>query len=477
MHIKQDLVNQILFNEISLEEAQKISCEALNKYNHGELFCEYREFEVISLDDNHIKNVSFNADKGFGLRGVTEDFSYYVHSSAVNSQKLKQAANELKVMGKSFNLKLAENVNREQNLYLNNNPNNEFNQQQKIQLLQQINKYLRSKDSKIKEVSCTIISNWQVVSILKFDGRLASDIRPLVRLNISVVVDDGKNREAAGNGVGGRYNIKQLFTEECWQSTADEALRQALILLEAKPAPAGEMPVVLGNGWPGILLHEAVGHGLEGDFNRKKTSIYSDKLGERVAAKGVTIVDQGNIKDRRGSLNIDDEGNATKKNILIEDGILKSYMQDEINANLMKQNITGNGRRESYAHQPMPRMTNTFMLNGDCEQEEMIKKVKKGVFAKNFSGGQVDITSGNFVFSASEAYMIENGSITYPIKGMTLIGNGPDVMKKITMIGNDLALDPGIGTCGKNGQGVPVGVGQPSLLVDKMTIGGTNLDS
>jgi TldD protein len=343
----------------------------------------------------------------------------------------------------------------------------------KIETLAAIDAYARKKESKIKQVSASLAGSWQAVHIIRPNGAPAADIRPLVRLNVSIVVGDGKRMETGSYGTGGRCTYEEFLKPETWQAAVDEAIRQALVNLESAEAPGGEMQVVLGPGWPGVLLHEAVGHGLEGDFNRKQTSAYATLMGERVAAKGVTIVDDGTFADRRGSLTIDDEGTPTSRTVLIEDGILVGYLQDRLNARLMGMKPTGNGRRQSHAHHPMPRMTNTFMLAGDKSPEEIIASVKKGLYAVNFGGGQVDITSGKFVFSATEAYLIENGRIGRPVKGATLIGNGPDVMRKVSMIGNDLKLDPGIGTCGKEGQGVPVGVGQPTLKIEQLTVGGT----
>ena len=319
----------------------------------------------------------------------------------------------------------------------------------------------------------SITGEWQAIQIIRADGRRAADIRPLIRLNVSVVAAEGERMETGGHGVGGRTSYTDYFAEDAWKAQVDEAFRQALVNLESVSAPAGEMPVVLGPGWPGILLHEAIGHGLEGDFNRKKTSAFSGLLGERIASPGVTVVDDGTIADRRGSLSIDDEGTPTQNTVLIEDGILAGYMQDRMNARLMGARPTGNGRRESFAHSPMPRMTNTYMLSGDKSPEEIVAAVPKGLYAVNFGGGQVDITSGKFVFSASEAYLIEDGAIGAPVKGATLIGNGPDALTRVKMVGDDMSLDPGVGTCGKEGQGVPVGVGQPTLLIDNLTVGGT----
>ena len=360
-------------------------------------------------------------------------------------------------------------------LYVATNPIHEVEFADKVSLLEQIDAYLRSKDARVKQVSASVTGEIQVVNILRAEGEEAMDTRPLVRLNVSVVVEHNGKMETGSSGAGARCGYGAYIAESAWKAQADEALRRALVNLEAKPAPAGDLPVVLGNGWCGVLLHEAVGHGLEGDFNRKGSSTFSGRVGEQVASKGVTVVDDGTLAGRRGSLTIDDEGTPTERTVLIEDGILKGYMQDRMNARLMGVRPTGNGRRESYAHLPLPRMTNTFMLAGNATQADMIASISRGVYCANFGGGQVDITSGKFVFSASEAYLIENGKITTPIKGATLIGNGADTMQRIQAIGNDLELDSGVGTCGKAGQSVPVGVGQPSLLIESMTVGGTEI--
>jgi TldD protein len=345
---------------------------------------------------------------------------------------------------------------------------------EKTDLLRQVDAYARSRDPRISQVIVGLSATHETILVAATDGTLAADIRPLVRLNVNVIAEQGGRREQGSDGGGGRFSYRVLLENDAWRQMADEAVRQALVNLEAEAAPAGTMPVVLGPGWPGVLLHEAVGHGLEGDFNRKGTSAYSGRLGEKVAAESVTVIDDGTIEKRRGSLTIDDEGTATQQNVLIENGILKNYMQDKLNARLMNTGPTGNGRRESFAHLPMPRMTNTFMLPGEYPPEEIIASVDRGLYAVNFAGGQVDITSGRFVFSASEAYLIENGRVTRPVKGATLIGNGPEAMTRVSMVGNDLKLDPGIGVCGKDGQSVPVGVGQPTLRIDKLTVGGTD---
>jgi TldD protein len=364
-------------------------------------------------------------------------------------------------------------VGTNRSLYSDQNPLSSLSFEKKVDLLGQMDLYARSKDPRVKQVSASLSGQWQAIQIIRSGGHRLADIRPLVRLSVSIVVEQDGRMENGSFGTGGREGFEAFITQESWQGAIDEALRQALVNLESIPAPAGEVPIVLGPGWPGILLHEAIGHGLEGDFNRKGTSAFAGLMGQRVASKGVTVVDDGTLNDRRGSLSIDDEGTPTQTTTLIEDGILTGYLQDRMNARLMGTKSTGNGRRQSYAHAPIPRMTNTYMLNGNKDPGEIMESVKKGVYAVSFGGGQVDITSGKFVFSCTEAYQIEDGRIGAPLKGATLIGNGPDVLTKVSMIGNDMELDPGIGTCGKEGQGVPVGVGQPTLLIDNMTVGGT----
>ena len=358
-------------------------------------------------------------------------------------------------------------------LYTDDNPLGAPSFEEKVHLLQTIDDYARAVDPRVKQVSVSLASNWQSIDIIRLDGERLRDIRPLTRFNVSIVVEQDGRQESGSYGTGGRQGLDVFLKDDCWQDSVNEALRQALVNLDSVPAPAGEMDVVLGPGWPGILLHEAIGHGLEGDFNRKKTSAFAGLMGERVASPGVTVVDDGTIADRRGSLTIDDEGTPTSSTTLIEDGILVGFMQDRQNARLMDMAPTGNGRRQSYAHIPMPRMTNTYMLNGKHEPEEILRSVKNGLYAVSFGGGQVDITSGKFVFSCTEAYRIEDGKIGAPVKGAMLIGNGPDALTRVPMVGNDMALDPGIGTCGKNGQGVPVGVGQPTVRIDQLTVGGT----
>ena len=472
------ITDDIFFNQTDLgqDAIQRIVSDSIGHCDDGELFIEYRQSEAFGFDDGRLKTATFDSSQGFGLRGIVGETRAYAHASELSETSIKRAAETVKAL-KSGHQALATNSPARTNakLYSDENPilNMEFSD--KVKLLQDIDSYARSKDPKIQQVSASLSASWQAVQILRANGHRAADIRPLVRLNISVVVADGDKMEAGGTGVGGRMNYANYIETENWQAQVDEAFRLAMVNLEAVPAPAGEMDVVLGPGWPGVMLHEAVGHGLEGDFNRKGTSLYSNKIGERVASKGVNVFDDGTIINRRGSLTIDDEGVPSQKNLLIEDGILVKYMQDTQNAYLMNVEPTGNGRRQSFAHCPMPRMTNTYLDNGSFSSKEIIESVDKGIYAVNFGGGQVDITSGDFVFSSSEAYMIENGKIKYPIKGATLIGNGANAMQKIKMIGNDLKLDEGIGTCGKDGQGVPVGVGQPTLLMDGITIGGTNI--
>jgi TldD protein len=440
----------------------------------GELFLEYRESESISLEDGRIRAASFDTRRGFGLRAVLGEASYYAHAGELSDAALARAAATIKAAKSAEHAMVAgAPAIATTPLYAGLNPLAEMPFATRAGLLQEIDAYARAADSRVTQVMASIAGEWQVVEIMRADGARLADLRPLVRLNVSVVLEKDGRRETGSHGAGGRTAYAPLIEPEFWQGAVREAIRQAAVNLESIPAPAGEMPVVLGAGWPGILLHEAIGHGLEGDFNRKQTSAFAGLMGSRIASKGVTVVDDGTLPDRRGSLTIDDEGTPTSRTILIEDGILTGFIQDRQNARLMNMRATGNGRRQSYAHSPMPRMTNTIMLGGDATAEDMIKSVKRGLYAVNFGGGQVDITSGKFVFSASEAYMIEDGKIGAPVKGATLIGNGPDALTKVEMIGNDPALDPGVGTCGKNGQGVPVGVGQPTMKMSGLTIGGT----
>ncbi len=452
--------------------------DALGAADDGELYLEHRASEAYVFDDGRLKQASGDVSQGFGLRAVKGETTAYAHSAELSDAALKRAAQTVRAVDAgqaSARTAIEPAFGANHSLYTGENPLDAVPFATKLDVLEQIDAYLRTKDARVKQVSATLAATMQEIEIIRADGRATRDVRPLVRLSIQVVVGANGKMESGSSGAGGRYLYDALLKPEGWQPIADEALRQALVNLEAKPAPAGELPVVLGAGWCGVLLHEAVGHGLEGDFNRKGSSTFAGRIGDQVAAKGVTVIDDGTFENRRGSLTIDDEGTPTQRNVLIEDGILKGYIQDRMNARLMGVAATGNGRRESYAYGPLPRMTNTFMLGGNAVKEEMIASVKRGIYAAYLGGGQVDITSGKFVFNATEAYLIENGKITAPIKGATLIGSGPECMQKITAIGNDMALDPGIGTCGKGGQSVPVGVGQPSLLISGMTVGGTEL--
>ena len=448
--------------------------DTLNGADDGELFMEFRQSEALGFDDGRLKTASFDTNQGFGLRCVAGESTGYAHASDLSEAALKRASEAVTAVKTGHTGVSAEGPARTNtHLYTDENPLGAQSFEEKVKLLAEIDAYARAKDARVQQVSASLAGEWQAVEIIRADGSSLRDVRPLVRLNVAIVAGDGDRQESGSFGVGGRMGYETFIDPMKWRAQVDEALRQALVNLESVPAPAGEMDVVLGPGWPGILLHEAIGHGLEGDFNRKKTSAFAGLLGSRVAAPGITVVDDGTLADRRGSLTIDDEGTPTSRTVLIEDGILKGYMQDRLNARLMGMAATGNGRRESYAHQPMPRMTNTYMLSGHHEPDEILSSVKKGLYAVSFGGGQVDITSGKFVFTCTEAYMIEDGRVTRPVKGATLIGNGPDVLTRVSMIGNDMKLDPGIGTCGKGGQGVPVGVGQPTLLVKGLTVGGT----
>jgi TldD protein len=448
--------------------------DAVGPLDDGELFMEYRESEAIVLDDQRIRSAAFDTSLGFGLRGVAGDATGYAHAGEVSEPALMRAAETVGAVrsGHSGHADVAPRSTNTR-LYSPDNPLAGMDFAAKTALLSAIDAYARGRDPRVKQVSATLSGEWQAVRIIRADGAQLADLRPLVRLNVSVVVERDGRRESGSFGSGGRFAYAQVVAEAAWRAAVDEALRQALVNLEAVDAPAGEMEVVLGPGWPGILLHEAIGHGLEGDFNRKGTSAFAGLVGKRIAAPGVTVVDDGTMPDRRGSLSIDDEGTPTSRTVMIEDGILKGFIHDRLSARLTHVAPTGNGRRESYAHVPMPRMTNTIMLNGTQSPEELLAGVSRGLYAKNFGGGQVDITSGKFVFSASEAYLIEDGKLGAPVKGAMLIGDGPTALTRISGVANDLMLDPGIGTCGKNGQGVPVGVGQPSMRIGGLTVGGT----
>ena len=467
--------DDLFFEQTGMDRAQieRTVNDALKGADDGELYLEYRQSESLVWDDKKLKNASFDTTQGFGLRAVSGEATGYAHAASLDEKAVARAAETVKAIKAQRGGTLAlppHGTNR--HLYDDNNPLQGKSFEDKIRLLQEIDAYIRDKNPNVHQVSISIGGSWQAVQIIRPDGWRAADIRPLVRLNISVAAKDGERIESAGSGAGGRLDYARWFDPEGWQKVADEALRKAFLNLDAVDAPAGEMTVVLGPGWPAVMLHEAIGHGLEGDFNRKKTSAFAGLLGQRIAAPGVTIVDDGTIDKRRGSLSIDDEGTPSQCTPLIEDGILVGFMQDRLNARLMGVKATGNGRRESFAHQPFPRMTNTIMRSGTMSRDEIVSSVKKGIYAVDFGGGQVDITSGKFVFTASEAYEIENGKVGRPVKGASLVGTGFEALKGISMIGNDSALDWGVGTCGKNGQSVPVGVGQPTMRIENMTVGG-----
>ena len=447
---------------------------ALQGADDGELFLEYRQSEMMMFDNGRLKQATYDTAQGFGLRAVKDEAVGYAHASDMSEQAIARAADTVRAVKGGYTGSYAAAPGRSNiRLYTEENPLAAPGFEAKVKLLEAIDAHARAKDPRVRQVSVSLGATWQMVEIVRADGQIYRDVRPLVRVNVSVVAGEGDRQESGSFGYGGREGYARFVEPSMWQSAVDEAVRQALVNLTSVPAPAGEMDVVLGPGWPGVMLHEAVGHGLEGDFNRKKTSAFAGLMGQRVAAPGVTVVDDGTMAGRRGSLSIDDEGTPTHRTTLIEDGILVGYIQDRQNARLMKMKPTGNGRRESYGHVPMPRMTNTYMLGGTHEPGEIIASVKNGIYAVNFGGGQVDITSGKYVFQCTEAYRIENGRIGAPLKGAMLIGNGPTDLNRISMVGNDMKLDTGIGTCGKNGQGVPVGVGQPTLRMDRITVGGT----
>jgi TldD protein len=468
--------DELFFNRAGLDRArvEAIVAEALSGCDDGELYLEYCQSEGIGFDDGRVKSASFDTTQGFGLRAVVGEAAGYAHASELSEPAIRRAATAVQaVRGGHQGTMAAPPVGTNRALYRDDNPLGEVDFEAKVKLLADIDAYARAKDPRVHQVSAALAGEWQAVQIIRADGLRVADIRPLVRLSVSVVVEEDGRMEAGSHGAGGRTSFHAYLEPGQWRAQVDDALRQALVNLGSVPAPAGEMQVVLGPGWPGILLHEAIGHGLEGDFNRKRTSAFAGLMGQRIAAPGVTVIDDGTLIDRRGSLSIDDEGTPSQRTVLIEDGVLSGYMQDRQNARLMGMKPTGNGRRQSFGHIPMPRMTNTIMLNGGREPEEIIGSVGKGLYAVNFGGGQVDITNGKFVFSCTEAYLIEAGKLGPAVKGATLIGNGPDVLTKVAMIGNDMKLDEGIGTCGKEGQGVPVGVGQPTLRIDGLTVGGT----
>ena len=455
------------------EQAQALTAKALGKADDGELYLQYRKAEAFGFDDGRLKTASYDTSSGFGLRAVSGEMTAFAHSNEMTPAAIRRAAETMALIEPGVAAKAGPPQGTNRHRYTAADPLDLVPFADKVNLGQTIDAAARARDPRVAQVSVSLSGTWSVVEIVRADGFVATDVRPLVRLNVSIVAEQNGRRETGSYGIGGRYLYNDLFEPATYNRAIDEALSQALVNLESIAAPAGEMTVLLGNGWPGILLHEAIGHGLEGDFNRKGTSAFSGRIGERVAAEGVTVVDDGSLQDRRGSLTIDDEGTPTRETVLIEDGILKGYMQDRLNARLMGVEATGNGRRESYAHAPMPRMTNTFMKAGNDDPAELLSRVKKGIFAKAFGGGQVDIVSGKFVFSCTEAYLIEDGKLGAPIKGATLIGDGPSSLTRVRGIGNDFALDEGIGMCGKGGQSVPAGVGQPTLLVDGLTVGGT----
>lgn len=470
------ITDDLFYTQAGLDRTcvEGLVAEALAGADDGELYLEYAQSESFGWDDGRLKTANFDTTQGFGLRAVSGEATGFAHASVLSEDAIRRAGATVRAVraGHSGGVALAPEGTQK---LVNNfsNPLHDIDFSSKVKLLSEIDAYARSRDPRVRQVMASVSGEWQAIQIVRANGQRVADIRPLVRLNVSVVVADGERMESGSHGAGGRVTYAEYFQPHNWQQQVDEALRMALVNVQALPAPAGEMTVVVGPGWPGVLLHEAVGHGLEGDFNRKKTSAFAGLMGQRVAAPGVTVVDDGTLANRRGSLSIDDEGTPTRCTTLIEDGILVGYMQDRLNARLMGMAPTGNGRRQSFAHQPIPRMTNTIMLSGTCTAPEILASVKKGLYAVNFGGGQVDITSGKFVFSASEAYLIENGVIGPAVKGATLIGNGPDALTRVTMIGNDSTLDSGIGTCGKDGQGVPVGVGQPTLRLEGLTVGGT----
>ncbi|MGE3623026.1 MAG: metalloprotease TldD [Bdellovibrionales bacterium] len=467
--------DQLFFEQTGMDRlaVERTVNEALKGADDGELFLEYRQSESFVWDDGKLKNASFDTSQGFGLRAVSGEATGYAHAVNLDESAVKRGSETVKAIrnGKSGSLALPpQGTNR--HLYDDGNPLQGKSFEEKIKLLQEIDAYIRTKESRVHQVSVSLAASWQAVQIIRPDGWRAADIRPLMRLNVSVVTRDGERIEAGGSGGGGRLEYARWFEPGEWKKLADEALRKSLVNLDAVDAPAGEMTVVLGPGWPAVMLHEAIGHGLEGDFNRKKTSAFAGLMGQRIAAKGVTIVDDGTIEKRRGSLSIDDEGTPSQCTPLIEDGVLVGFMQDRLNARLMGVKPTGNGRRESFACQPFPRMTNTIMRSGSLKKDEILASVQKGIYAVDFGGGEVDITSGKFVFTMSEAYEIENGRIGRPLKGASLVGTGFEALKQVSMIGNDSTLDWGVGTCGKNGQSVPVGVGQPTMRMENMTVGG-----
>ncbi|MBF6631152.1 MAG: metalloprotease TldD [Comamonas sp.] len=473
------VARQLLLEPFGLDESHLSRALAeirANQVDDADLYFQYTRAEGWSLEEGIVKTGSFSIDQGVGVRAVSGEKTAFAYSDDISEASLLDAARTVRAISGAQQQRKVRipktTIAPSRTLYPGIDPIASMNSTEKVELLGKVETLARAKDPRVVQVMAGLASEYDVVMVARADGTLAADVRPLVRLSVTVIAEQGDRREVGSSGGGGRFGLA-YFSDAQITEYVNEAVEQALINLDSRPAPAGEMTVVLGSGWPGVLLHEAVGHGLEGDFNRKGSSAFSGRIGQRVAAKGVTILDDGTLPDRRGSLNVDDEGCPTQANVLIEDGILKGYIQDSLNARLMGVKATGNGRRESYASLPMPRMTNTYMLGGDKDPQEIIASIKKGLYATNFAGGQVDITSGKFVFSASLAYWVENGKIQYPVKGATLVGNGPECMKKVSMIGNDMRLDSGVGTCGKEGQSVPVGVGQPTMRIDGLTVGGT----
>ncbi|MEN9890031.1 MAG: metalloprotease TldD [Pseudomonadota bacterium] len=474
------LAQQLLIDPFGLDEsklAKALGAIGEHRVDDADLYFQITRHEGWSLEEGIVKSGSFSIDQGVGVRAVAGEKTAFAYSDDISEASLLDAAATVRTIaaaGQSRRVKVGTRtkIAHSRALYAPTDPIGTLDSAQKVALLERIERMARARDPRIVQVMAGVAAEYDVVYIARADGTRAADVRPLVRLSVTVIAESNGRREVGTGGGGGRFGLG-YFRDELLEQYVDQAVNAALTNLESRPVPAGQMTVVLGPGWPGVLLHEAVGHGLEGDFNRKGSSVFSGRIGQRVAAKGVTVLDDGTIPDRRGSLNVDDEGCASQRNVLIEDGILKGYIQDSMNARLMGVKATGNGRRESYAHVPMPRMTNTYMLAGDKSKEEIIASIKRGLYATNFGGGQVDITSGKFVFSASEAFWVENGKILYPVKGATLIGNGPEAMGRVSMIGNDLQLDSGVGTCGKDGQSVPVGVGQPTLRIERLTVGGT----
>jgi TldD protein len=464
---------RFLYRSLDPDGAKRLAAKHLTPCDDGELFLQYSASEAFGFDDGRLKTADYNSSSGFGLRGVTGETTAFAHANEISEAAIERAAATLKLLDPRRAEPAPAPARTNQAMYGADDPLSLVPFAEKVALCERIDAAARARDPRVAQVSVALAASWSVIDIVRADGFVAHDVRPLVRLGVQIVVEQNGRRETGYHGLGGRYLYGKLFDEAEWNRAIDVALAQALVNLESVAAPAGEMPVVMGSGWAGVILHEAIGHGLEGDFNRKKTSAFSGRIGEQVATPGVTIVDDGAMDQRRGSLTIDDEGTPTRRTVLIEDGILKGYLHDRLNARLMGMEPTGNGRRESFAYAPMPRMTNTFMLAGKDDPDDLLGRVKDGIYAKSFGGGQVDITSGKFVFTCTEAYRIRGGRIAEPVKGATLIGDGPTVLTRVKGIGNDLALDEGIGICGKGGQSVPAGVGQPTLLIDGLTVGGT----